>query len=230
MSTETSAAIVLILVPVWFNLWFFALARRFEYPDILRRPTAEILERFRSGGPSLILVWWAFMLSGLAFVVASTLLGLVLEPDAPALSALAIVTGARVGLVQVLGLLRWVYLVPLLARVHAGPDASDTSREAARVTFAAFHHYLGVGVGEHLGYLLSGVWTILIGAAVVTGDVVPAWLGWVALPIGALLVLASGEFLGPNEERGWALAEATVPYVYVAWSLWLIVVGIALLV
>lgn len=230
MSTETAAGIVLILVPVWFNVWFFALARRFEYPDILRRPTAEILQRFRSGGPSLILVWWAFMLSGLAFIVASTLLGLVLEPDAPTLSVLAIVTGALAGLVQALGLLRWVYLVPLLARVHGDPDASDASRGAAEVAFRAFHHYLGVGVGEHLGYLLSGAWTILVGAAVIAGDAVPGWLGWVALPIGVLLVLASGEFLGPNEERGWALAGAAVPLVYIAWSLWLVVVGIALLV
>jgi hypothetical protein len=230
MSTETAAGIVLVIVPVWFNVWFLVLARRFDYPDILRRPTGEILERFRAGGSSLILVWWAFMLSGLAFVAASTLLGLVLEPDAPALAVLGIVTGALAGLVQVLGLLRWVYLVPLLARLHGDPDARPAGRDAADVAFRAFHHYLGVGVGEHLGYLLSGAWTILVGAAVVTGDVVPAWLGWVALPIGVLLALASVEFLGPNEERGWAPAGEAVPYVYVAWSLWLVAVGIALLV
>jgi hypothetical protein len=230
MRTETAAGIVLIFVPAWFNVWFVALARRFDYPDILRRPTAEILERFRAGGPSLVLVWWAFMLSGLAFVAASTLLGLVLEPEAPALSALAIVTGALAGLVQVLGLLRWVYLVPLLARLHGDPGASDASRGATEVAFRAFHHYLGVGVGEHLGYLLTGAWTILVGAAVVAGGPIPAWLGWIAIPLGALFVVSSAEFLGPNEERGWPLAAVVVPLVYVAWSLWLAAVGIALLV
>lgn len=48
--------------------------------------------------------------------------------------------------------------------------------------------------------------------------------------IGAGLVLASAEFLGPNEEKGWELAGKAVPLLYVAWSLWLLAFGIALFV
>jgi hypothetical protein len=77
----------------------------------------------------------------------------------------------------------------------------------------AFHR-----VGEHLGYLLTGLWTFLVGAAVIQGDVVPAWLGWIAIPIGALLAIVSVEFLGPNEEHGWRLAGTAIPVLYVAWS------------
>ena len=29
--------------------------------------------------------------------------------------------------------------------------------------FRALHQYLGVGVGEHLGYLFTGIWSVLIG-------------------------------------------------------------------
>jgi hypothetical protein len=36
--------------PLWFNATFALLGRRFDYPDFLRRPTEEILERFREGG------------------------------------------------------------------------------------------------------------------------------------------------------------------------------------
>ena len=57
-----------------------------------------------------------------------------------------------------------------------------------------------------------------------------AWLGWTALPIGAGLIVASTEFLGPNEEHGWALAGKAVPVLYVAWSAWLLALGVALLV
>src|SRR4249920_2526910 len=103
MTTVTGC--FLIASAIWFNVWFSVLAKRFDYPDILRRPTAEILERFRAGGSSLILTWWAFMLSGIAFLVTAVLMGLVLEPGAPELAVLGIVVGVLAALVQVLGLL-----------------------------------------------------------------------------------------------------------------------------
>lgn len=56
MSTKTAAGALLIVAPLWFNSTFALLGQRFEYPDILRRPTSEILERFRAGGSSLILL------------------------------------------------------------------------------------------------------------------------------------------------------------------------------
>jgi hypothetical protein len=230
VATSTSAGVLLIASAVWFNVWFTVLARRFDYPDILRQPTDEILDRFRKGGSSLILIWWAFTVSGGLLVVSVVLVSRVLGGDSPTASLLALVVGVLAGLVQVLGLLRWVYLVPALARAHGDPDASDATRDAVAVTFRAFHQYLGVGVGEHLGYLLTGAWTVLVGIAVLGGDGVGAWVGWVAIPIGAGLVVASFEFLGPNEERGWKLAEMAVPLLYVTWSLWLVTLGLALIV
>ena len=44
---------MLIAAPLWFNATFALLGKRFEYPDILRRPTSEVLERFRVGDPIL---------------------------------------------------------------------------------------------------------------------------------------------------------------------------------
>ncbi len=230
MAASTSAGVFLIVSAIWFNVWFTVLARRFDYPDILRKPTGEILDRFRAGGSSLILTWWAFSVSGWLFVVSVVLLSRVLGVESPTASLLALVVGVLAGLVQVLGLLRWVYLVPALARAHGDPEASDATRDALAVVFRAFHQYLGVGVGEHLGYLLTGAWTLLIGIAVLSGNVVGAWVGWVALPIGAGLVVASAEFLGPNEEQGWKAAGTAVPLLYAAWSLWLIALGLVLIV
>ena len=229
MSITTAAGCLLIASAIWFNVWFSVLAKRFDYPDILRRPTDEILERFRAGGSSLILTWWAFMLSGALLIASVVLLSRVLAPGAPTASLFALVLGVLAAFVQVLGLLRWVYLVPELARAHGNPDASEATRDAVAVTFRSFHQYLGVGVGEHLGYLLTGAWTIAVGVALICGDVTGAWLGWLALPIGAGLVVASTEFLGPNEERGWELAGKAVPVLYVLWSLWLVALGVALI-
>lgn len=58
---------VLVAVPLLFNVGFTLLARRFDYPDVLRHPTDEVLERFRQGGSSLLLIWWVFAVSAVLF-------------------------------------------------------------------------------------------------------------------------------------------------------------------
>jgi hypothetical protein len=224
---ETAAGIVLIAAPLWFNANFAMLGKRFDYPDILRRPTSEVLERFRAGGTGLILLWWAFMLSGLLLIAGVVLLGQVL--GFAGVVPLAVTVGVLAGLVQMLGLLRWVYAVPALARAYTDPSLAPEQREIHAAVFRALHQYLGVGVGEHLGYLFTGIWSVLIGVGVLQGTAMPTWLGWPGIVIGAGLVVGATEFLGPNEERGWSLAGAAIPILYIAWSLWLLAMGIALI-
>ncbi len=228
MSVETAAGAVLIVAPLWFNANFALLGKRFEYPDILRRPTSEVLERFRAGGASLILLWWTFMLSGLLLIAGAVLLGQVLGFEG--IVPLATVIGVLAGLLQMLGLLRWVYVVPALARAYADPSLGPEQRETHAAVFRALHQYLGVGLGEHLGYLFTGMWSVMIGVGVIQGTAVPTWLGWPGVVIGAGLMVGSAEFLGRNEERGWSLAGAAIPILYIAWSLWLLALGVALIV
>lgn len=227
MNVDTVAGVLLIVAPLWFNITFALLGKRFEYPDILRRPAEDILARFNEGGSSLIVLWWAFMLSGLILIAAVVLLGQALGMWG--IVPLAVTIGVLAGLVQMLGLLRWVYLVPSLARTVADPTVEAGQREASLAVFRAMHQYLGVGVGEHLGYLFTGTWSVLVGVAIARRDVIPSWLGWVGVVVGAGLILGSAEFLGPNEEHGWNLAGAAIPILYVVWSLWLLAMGIALI-
>jgi hypothetical protein len=228
MSVEAVAGAFLIIAPVWFNATFALLGKRFDYPDILRRPASEILDRFRAGGSSLIILWWLFMLSGALLIPAVALLGQAL--GFTGIVPLAVIVGVLAGLVQMLGLLRWVYLVPSLARTSADPGLESGQRQATIAVFRAMHQYLGVGVGEHLGYLFTGIWSVLTGVAIVGRDLLPAWMGWVGIVVGVGLVVGSAEFLGRDEEDGWALAGAAVPILYIAWSLWLLAMGIALII
>jgi hypothetical protein len=112
----------------------------------------------------------------------------------------------------------------------ADPTASEARREAVDVVFQSFHRYLGVGVGEHLGYLLTGAWSVLAGAALTSATTVPAWLGVPGIVTGVALMLCSLEFVGGFEPRGWKLAGSLTPITYIAWSLWLVATGVALLV
>lgn len=142
---------------------------------------------------------------------------------------MALAVGLLSALVQTLGLMRWPFVVPLLARRYVDLNATQGQRESAELVFDALHRYLGVGVGEHLGYLLTGSWTLLTGFLVLGSSVLPIWLGWLAIPIGLALLIGALEFVGPNESEGWSVAERVTPIAYIAWSLWLVACGVALL-
>ena len=92
------------------------------------------------------------------------------------------------------------------------------------------HRYLGVGVGEHLGYLATGCWTILVAVSILQGSILPGWAAVAGLVIGVALLIGTLEFVGPNERDGWALAGTIVPIAYIVWSIWLIVLGVFLLI
>ncbi|WEO77360.1 DUF4386 domain-containing protein [Cryobacterium sp. SO2] len=229
MTDIIASAVLLIVLPLAFNAAFAGLALSFEYPDVLRRPTAEVLDRFRRGGTRLILLWWAFALTAVLLVPLAGILPSALVGADATLLSLGSIVGVVAGVVQFLGLIRWPFLVPYLARVSAEPDATPARKEAVDVVFQAFNRYLGVAVGEHLGLLFTGAWSILVGAAITQADLLPDWLGGVGIAAGAVLALCSLEFVGSFERTGWALVARLTPVAYVVWSLWLVATGVFLL-
>jgi hypothetical protein len=229
MSTATVAGVFLIGMPVAFNVAFGLLAARFDYPDILRRPTAEVLSRFEAGEASLVLLWWYFALTAVLFAPLVVLLSRAVDDADGTLLALTTTVGVLAAVVQFLGLIRWPFLVPYLARTASRPDATPAQREAVEVVFQSFNRYLGVAVGEHLGYALTGAWSVLAGVALTQTSAVPGWVGVPGMVAGASLLVCSLEFVGPHEPTGWKPAETLTPIAYIAWSLWLVVTGIALI-
>jgi hypothetical protein len=218
VSAEGATAVLLIAVPIAFNLAFLELGRAFDYPNILRKEPDEILTRFHAGGSGLILRWEALLVSALAMLPLVALLAVSLSAPA-ALTVAAIVVGSAAALVQALGLVRWPFAVPELARRYVaaeGPEGPAT-RRTIEIVFATLHRLLGVGVGEHLGYLLTGAWTLLVAASVLSTSVLPGWLGILGIPIGGALLVGTLEFVGPNEEHGWPLGGTIVPIAYIAW-------------
>ncbi|HYO44683.1 MAG TPA: DUF4386 family protein [Candidatus Limnocylindrales bacterium] len=220
--------VLLVALPIAFNVLFLALARTFEYPDILRHETDDILGRFTAGGRRLLLLWWAFMATAVALVPVAALLAAHLEPAGSGIATTSLALGVTAGLVQAMGLARWPFLVPVLAARHAGA-ASDAERAAVGIVFDAAHRYLGVAVGEHLGYLLTGAWTVVVGLGLAVAPGSLAILGWAGIALGLLLAAGSLEFVGRPGDRGWPFAEKLVPVAYLGWSAWLFAVGVAIL-
>ena len=220
---KITLGIALFAVPILFNLAFASLAKQFEYPDILRKPTPEVLEKFRLGGSKLVLTWWAFAMSALLFGIIAVLVPFelqILQWQQVIIATL----GLLASLVQFLGLVRWPFMVPHLAREAKTEDQAKLA--AIDVVFQSLNRYLGVAVGEHLGYLFTGLWTLALAVVLLPFGTFSLILGIFGILIGALLVVCSLEFVGKNEENGWRFAALITPFVYIAWSIWLIVLGV----
>ena len=216
------AGIILIVLPVAFNLAFFALGRAFDYPGILRQPTDHILKRFAEGGSRLIALWYAFAFTAVLFIPLALMFQLVFVEQHQYLAISSAVVGALAGLVQAIGLFRWVFLVPSLAAQYNSNAATPASREAVSVVFHAFHQYAGVAIGEHLGYLLTGVWTLLISSMMFSTPIFGTLLAITGI------VAAVGILAGLLEPTGWKLAGAINAIGYIVWSVWLLISGVIL--
>jgi hypothetical protein len=221
--TRLVTAGLLIAMPVLFNLFFALLQATFEYPDILRRPPDEVLRRFAAGGTELIALWYGFALTPALFLPAAVLLRRALGRDEAAYLALATPLALAASLVQLLGLLRWPFLVPALAQRYVDPATDAATRSATVAVFLASHQYLGVAVGEHLGYLFTAAWTAVIAAAMLRSPRFRSRWGWLGL------VAAVGILAGLLEPVGVGAAGPINALSYILWSVWLIGAGVALL-
>lgn len=219
----TLTGLLLIVVPIAFNVTFFLLQRAFEYPDILRKPTDYVLRRFKEGGTPLRRLWYAFTFSAVLFTPVPVLVQQVFQPDAPWFLVVGTALGVLAGTVQFLGLIRWPFLAPSLADMYTDPESTQATRDSVVVVFHAFHRYAGVAIGEHLGYIFTSVWTILLCIAILVTDLVNPLFGWVGI------VPAIGLLIGVFEETGFKPAGAINAISYILWSVWLIALGMALL-
>ena len=138
--------------------------------------------------------------------------------------AVATAFGVVAGVVQFLGLVRWPFLVPYLAETYLDPASSVATRESVAVVFGTFNQYAGVGVGENLGYLFTGLWTLLVALARF-GSALP-FRRWLAL-LG--MVSAASVLVGTLEPVGFDPAADIVVVGYILWSIWLALFGIFLL-
>ena len=218
------AGLLLIVAPVLFTACFTLLQMQFEYPDILRQPTAAVLTKFAAGGAGLIAVWYAITLSALLFVPVAVLVHQTLSAyQPPAYLWVATTFGVLAGLVQTLGFIRWPFLVPYLASTYLDPASSEATRAAVVVVFEAFNRYAGMAIGEHLGFLCTGIWTFLIAAALSKTRFIRPWLAVLGM------VLALGVVLGVFEAIGWEFAGPVNAISYLLWAVWLVIVGVQLL-
>jgi hypothetical protein len=219
--TEKTIGILLIIGGILLFIPYTILSIIFEYPVILRQDTGVILTKFHEGGSTLIWTWWAFAMVGLPLVEAYILIGQKLE-NKLYFVRWATVLGVVGLIVQMIGLLRWTFVVPVLATHYV--NGNDMVKEAAKIGFQVVHQYGGVVLGEHIGQLFTIAWTIMMTSAFSKLKLLPKWVIGLGYGSSVIYLLAQTELF--------ATVIPHFPVIDLAgfigstlWLIWLIIVG-----
>jgi len=193
---------------------FTVLGSVFEYPQILDEPTADILALYRDHQAAVMAWFLVLVLSAALMAPAGVWLG---RLTGGRLGRWITITGVAAAVVQVVGLQRWVTLVPGISR-----DALDPAQRAdAEDRFELWHTLLGMAIGETLGYALTATFTVLAVVAL-RRWLLPRWLAYVGYTAAALI--ATGIVIPLVEP-----ASLTNFAGYVLWCGWLLAVAWLLL-
>ena len=190
--TEKVIGLCLLLGSILLLIPYTILVVRFDYPDILRQPTGEILTRFHQGGSGLIFTWLAFALVGLPLLEAVVLIGQKFE-DKFYFIKWATTLGVVGFVVQLIGLSRWVFVVPILAKDYV--VGNDAAKIAIETSFKVIHQFGGVLLGEHIGQLFTIAWTIMMCSAFIQLNLFPKWIHYFGIVSSLVYLTAQAELL-----------------------------------
>jgi hypothetical protein len=225
MKTEKTIGILLIIGAIGVLVPYTILTIIFDYPNILRQETGVILTKFHEGGNRLIWTWWAFAILGLPLLESYVLIGQKLEQKFYFVRW-ATTIGVIGLLVQMIALLRWTFVIPVLANNFV--TGNEMIKEASKVGFHVVHQYGGVVLGEHIGQLFTIAWTIMIASAFAQLKIFPKWTVWLGYVSSLIYLLAQTELF--------ATVMPNIPVVGLAgfigstlWIIWLLLVGVKML-
>jgi len=226
MRPEKTIGWLLIIGAAGVLIPYTLLTISFDYPDILREETSIILSRFHEGGSKLIGTWFIFALGGITLIPAYILIGQKLEARS-LLVRTATVFGVIGLIVQMIGLLRWTFVVPVLASSYVN-TTDQAIKASAMISFKTIHQFGGVLLGEHLGQLFTIIWTVLISIVFNRLKLVPKWITWLAFISSAIYLLSQAELLATviPDLLVWDLAGFIGSTL---WLIWLIIIGIKFL-
>jgi Domain of unknown function (DUF4386) len=202
------------------------LSATFNWPDILREPADVVLLEFAAGGASLVWIWFATAWTYAILAVPILLLPAALGRRDDAALWVATFAGASSVILALIGFLRWVFVVPPLARLYQEGDSA--TRTAVAAAWLAQHQFGGALLGEHLGQLLGIAWSVTLSIIVVRSGVLPRWIGIAGLIVSALYLFNQGDILA-TALPGFPVFDLAGLIGSSGWGLWIAALGVTLL-
>ncbi len=204
-------------------LGYAILGTQFGWPAVLDEPGTVALDRFVEAEQWVRAGFYVFLVSSLLLVPAALAVQDGLTRGQTAARAIT-AFGVLGAFAQMLGWVRWPVTVPGLAARWTDPDASEADRAATAAVYDLVNGYAGAALGEHLGWLLQGVWAVGLSLVVLRARGLPRWFAVLGVALASawgVLVPVATAFGEPGLEF-WSLN------VYTVWYLWLLALGVLL--
>ncbi|MBP6013043.1 MAG: DUF4386 domain-containing protein [Alphaproteobacteria bacterium] len=206
------------------SVGFLILADQFSFPEILRVSSQERLALFSQNQGLIVPAYYMMGMSGLTQIALAVMFHQSFSRAGSTVLVAALVAGVLAGAFQMMGFMRWPIAVPYLAEQMASAPTPEM-RNIVGLLEGLLNRYAGMVVGEHLGFLGQGIWTFLIGIAMLRGPLFAFPYGLIGMVLGVAIGVSSLEQLGgPFEAIGMLSAPASA-----AWLGWLLMCGVSLL-
>ncbi len=218
---QNLAIILLLTMMVTVTAPVIILGATFNFPDILRQPAENAFKLFRENQTIIVFGYYIFLLSSLLFIPLTIVLQKVLfQTKSKTALNLFVGFGLATAIFQCIGFVRWIFVMPFLTESYFN---NHESQKTITIIYEMLNRYAGMSIGEHLGFLVMGCWTICLGLMLLKHPKFNKWMGYTGLAIGFLLIVSILEHFGGM------LASTFADLNMIAntlWTIWLIVIAV----
>lgn len=224
MRRASWTGLLLVTSAVLSLVGYLVLGTQFGWPAVLDEPATTALDAFLANQAWVRFGFYLFLLSSLVLIPAAVGLHDLLERGSPAAVSVA-AFGVLGAFAQMLGWVRWPIAVPGLAEAWADPTATATEREATAAAYDVLNGYAGGALGEHLGWLLQGIWAVGVAVLLLRSRRRPQWFAVLGLALAGLwaVTVPAATAVGLETLEFWGLNA------YTAWYLWILALGVLLM-
>ena len=197
-SIYRQAAIFLIIEVVLIFAPLIILGAAINWPASLDEPASVNLPLILKQYGPMMTGYSIYLVYSLLFWPMAYLTGRAIVGVDTANAIFRVATGFAVlsVLARALGIVRWLFAMPILARMYIDPAASEEARAGISMAYEMLNAYAG-GVGELLGVsLFAAIWLVLICILIIRSSMWPGWLGYFGLVVAASLILNLLEMFG----------------------------------
>lgn len=218
-TTARIGGISLIVATLLFVGVFSYLGARFDYPDVLERPAADVLPALLALGSAGRAVWLLYALIPLLLIPTALAVRHTSRAHAPEFGRIALWLAVLAAAAMTAGLIRWSTFQWGLA--ESWPTAAPAARDVIAERFAIANLYLGNVVGEFVGELFLNGFFLMAALALARGSSL-RWLAVAGAGVSTLGWLAMLRNLTPLVSTLAELNNAVLP-------VWMLLLGVVLL-
>jgi len=190
--TRSFRYIAFVLLLVEFLLIFAPLAilgAAINWPTSLDEPASVNLPLILEQAGAVKLGYFLYLIYSVLIIPVAFVISRIVGGTPGHNTLLQIANGFAVGsaVLRVLGIIRWLIPMPILAQVYTDPATTPATREAVAVMYDMLNAYAG-SVGEVLGVgLFAALWVGVTAVVILRNGTLPGWVGiYGLLSAGAL--------------------------------------------